>query len=206
MNIIEKLKTFKVEVTPEMEKAFAGEFLSELEVQKKLGKMEEDRDAWKKRAETAEETLKGFEGKDFEEITKDRDEWKKKFETLEEEQNKAKQAVELEEAINEHINGLKFKDEYRKRAYIEDLKREGYQVKDGKLIGASDFQKKYDADAFIDEKQQKLEEKRAKFTDRSKSQTDGSELTKDQIMAVTDRTERRKLISENMDLFSKGEE
>ena len=28
MNIIEKLKSFKVEVTPEMEKAFAGDFLS----------------------------------------------------------------------------------------------------------------------------------------------------------------------------------
>ena len=204
MNIIEKLKSFKVEVTPEMEKAFAGDFLSELEVQKKLGKTEEDRDAWKKRAETAEETLKGFEGKDFDGITKDRDEWKQKFETLEEEQNKAKQAAELEDAINEHVNGLNFKDEYRKRAYIEDLKKEGYQVKDGKLIGASDFQKKYDADAFVDEKQQKLEERKAKFTDKSRSKTDGSELTKDQIMAVTDRAERRKLISENMDLFSKG--
>ena len=65
MNIIEKLKQFNVEVTPEMEKAFSGDFLSELEVNKKLSKAENDRDSWKQRAETAEETLKGFEGKDF---------------------------------------------------------------------------------------------------------------------------------------------
>ena len=40
MNIIEKLKQFNVEVTPEMEKAFSGDFLSELEVNKKLSKAE----------------------------------------------------------------------------------------------------------------------------------------------------------------------
>lgn len=164
-----------------------------------------DRDTWKKRAETAEETLNGFEGKDFDGITKDRDEWKEKYETLAAEQDKAKQEAELETAINEHVSTLKFKDEWRKRAYIDDLKKEGYQVKDGKLIGASDFQKKYDADAFVDEKQQELETKRAKFTDKSKQQPSDTALTKEKIMEVQDRAERRKLISENMDLFSKGE-
>ena len=82
MNIIEKLKSFGVEITAEMEKAFTGDFLSEQEVEKKLGKAEKERDGWKERAETAESTLKGFEGKDFEGITKDRDEWKEKFEKM----------------------------------------------------------------------------------------------------------------------------
>ena len=35
MNIIDKLKTLGVEITPEIEKAFPGEFVSDLEVQKK---------------------------------------------------------------------------------------------------------------------------------------------------------------------------
>ena len=164
-----------------------------------------DRDTWKTRAETAEGTLKGFEGKDFDGITKDRDEWKEKFEELEAEQSKAKQEAELEAAINDHVSGLNFKDDYRKRAYIDDLKKEGYQVKDGKLIGASDFQKKYDADAFVDEKQQKLENKRAKFTTKTNQQTDGATPTKEQIMAMKDPTERQKAIRENIDLFQKGE-
>lgn len=164
-----------------------------------------ERDTWKTRAETAEGTLKGFEGKDFDGITKDRDAWKEKFEELEAEQSKAKQEAELEAAINDHVSGLNFKDDYRKRAYIDDLKKEGYQVKDGKLIGASDFQKKYDADAFVDEKQQKLENKRAKFTTKTNQQTDGATPTKDQIMALKDPAERQRAIRENIDLFQKGE-
>lgn len=164
-----------------------------------------DRDNWQKRAETAEGTLKNFDGKDYDGMVKDRDAWKEKFLKLEEEQKLADEKVTLEKAIEEHVSGLTFKDEYRKRAYIEDLRKAGYQVKDGKLIGASEFQKSYDADAFIDEKQKELEERRAKFTDKTNQQSGGGALTKDQIMAVQDRAERRKLISENMDLFRKGE-
>lgn len=164
-----------------------------------------DRDTWKKRAETAEETLNGFEGKDFDGITKDRDDWKEKYEALAAEQDKAKQEAELEAAINEHVSTLNFKDEWRKRAYIDDLKKEGYQVKDGKLIGASDFQKKYDADAFVDEKQQKLETRRAKFTTKSNQQTDGGSVSKEQIMSIKDPSERQKAIKEHIELFQKGE-
>lgn len=164
-----------------------------------------DRDTWKKRAETAEETLNGFEGKDFDGITKDRDDWKEKYEALAAEQDKAKQEAELEAAINEHVSTLNFKDEWRKRAYIDDLKKEGYQVKEGKLIGASDFQKKYDADAFVDEKQQELETRRAKFTTKSNQQTDGGSVSKEQIMSIKDPSERQKAIKEHIELFQKGE-
>ena len=39
MNIIDKLKSLGVEITPEIEKAFPGEFVSDLEVQKKNEKI-----------------------------------------------------------------------------------------------------------------------------------------------------------------------
>ena len=39
MNIIDKLKSLGVEITPEIEKAFPGEFVSDLEVQKKNDKI-----------------------------------------------------------------------------------------------------------------------------------------------------------------------
>ena len=167
MKIINELEKIGLELTEDQKKTvtkkFGEDVISNFEHEKKIEKAEAERDSWKERAETAEDTLKGFEGKDFKDITKDRDEWKKKFEKLEEEQNKAKQEAELEAAINDHVSGLNFKDEYRKRAYIDDLKKEGYQVKEGKLIGASDFQKKYDADAFVDEKQQKQEQQNRKW-------------------------------------------
>lgn len=200
VKIISELEKLGLKMTDEqkeaIKKSIGEEVYSESEHEKKVKKIEAERDGFKERAETAEDTLKGFEGKDLEGITKDRDAWKEKFETLE---------VELESAINEHVEGLKFKDEYRKRAYIEDLKKEGYQLKDGKLIGASDFQKKYDADAFGDEKQQNLENNRAKFTTKTNQQSDGTALTKEQIMDMKDPSERQKAIREHIDLFKKGE-
>ena len=56
MNIIDKLKTLGVEITPEIEKAFPGEFVSDLEVQKKNDKIA-TLEAEKKELETKQETL-----------------------------------------------------------------------------------------------------------------------------------------------------
>ena len=41
MNIIDKLKSFGVEVTGEMEKVFSGEWVSDLEIKKKTEKITE---------------------------------------------------------------------------------------------------------------------------------------------------------------------
>ena len=83
MNIVEKLKALGVEITAEIEKTFGGEFISEKESEKKLAKVQAENETLKERLTTAEETLKGFEGKDFDEITRERDEWKKKAEESE---------------------------------------------------------------------------------------------------------------------------
>ena len=81
MNLIEKLKAKNIEVTQEMEEILAGDFISVQEHERKIKRVEEERDKFKKDFETASETLKGFEGKDFEAIQKERDEWKEKYET-----------------------------------------------------------------------------------------------------------------------------
>ena len=64
--------------------------------------------------------------------------------------------------------------------------------------------KKRDASAFIDEDQQHLEQNKAKFTTQQKN-NNGETLTKDQIMAMRDPTERQRAIRENIGLFQKGE-
>lgn len=56
MNIVEKLKTLGVEITSEIEKAFPGEFVSDLEVQKKNDKIAV-LEAEKKDLEGKQETL-----------------------------------------------------------------------------------------------------------------------------------------------------
>lgn len=204
MNIIEKLKQFNVEVTPEMEKAFAGDFLSELEVTKKLNKAENDRDAWKKRAETAEETLKGFEGKDFDTITRERDEWKKKAEDAEKEYSAKEAEREKQELLKEAFAEIEFTSESAKKAIMAQI-AEGVSVKNGKLIGFNDLledAKKNDASAFVNKEQQNLEQNKAKFTTpmSNKGGKVGT-MTKDEIMAIKDRGERREAMLANKELF-----
>lgn len=175
MNIIEKLKQFNVEVTPEMEKAFSGDFLSELEVNKKLSKAENDRDSWKQRAETAEETLNGFDGKDFDTITRERDEWKKKAEDAEKEYSAKEAEREKQELLKEAFAEIEFTSESAKKAIMAQI-AEGVSVKNGKLIGFNDLledAKKNDASAFVDKEQQNLEQNKARFTTAMSNQNGG---------------------------------
>lgn len=207
MNIIEKLKQFNVEVTPEMDKAFSGEFLSEKEVEKKLSKAENDRDAWKGRAETAEETLKGFEGKDFDTITRERDEWKKKAEDAEKEYSAKEAEREKQELLKEAMAEIEFTSESARKAITAQI-AEGVSVKNGKLIGFNDLledAKKNDASAFVDKEQQNLEQNKARFTTAMNNQNNGGagSLTKKDIMAIKDPVERQQKIAENMSLFQK---
>ena len=196
MNIIEKLKQFNVEVTHEMEKAFAGDFLSELEVDKKLKKAEVDRDNWKQRAETAEETLKGFEGKDFDTITKERDEWKKKAEDAEKEYSAKEAEREKQELLKDAFADIEFTSESAKKAIMAQI-AENVSVKNGKLIGFNDLledAKKNDASAFVSKKD---DVKITSGTGISNSNS-GGVLTKKDIDSIKDTRDRQRAIAESL--------
>ena len=197
MNIIEKLKQFNVEVTPEMEKAFAGDFLSELEVNKKLSKAENDRDSWKQRAEAAEETLKGFEGKDFDTITRERDEWKKKAEDAEKEYSAKEAEREKTELLKEAFTEIEFTSESAKKAIMAQI-AEGVSVKNGKLIGFNDLledAKKNDASAFVSKKDDGI-----KITSGAGGNggLTGSVLTRKEIDYIKDTRDRQRAIAESL--------
>ena len=204
MNIVEKLKHFNVEVTPEMEKAFAGDFLSEKEVEKKLSKAESDRDAWKERAETAEETLKKFDGKDVDAMQKEIDGWKKKAEDAEKNFNAKEAEREKQELLKEAFADIEFTSNAAKNAIMAQIS-ENVSVKNGKLIGFNDLledAKKNDASAFVDKEQNNLEQGKARFTNPMNNQnSNNGNLTKKDIMAIKDPVERQRKIAENMSLF-----
>ena len=175
MNIVEKLKHFNVEVTAEMEKAFAGEFLSEKEVEKKLSKTESDRDAWKERAETAEETLKKFDGKDVDAMQREIDDWKKKAEDAVKEYSAKEAEREKQELLKEAFSDIEFTSNAAKNAIIAQIS-ENVSVKNGKLIGFNDLledAKKNDACAFVNKEQQSLEQNKARFTTAMNNQNGG---------------------------------
>ena len=81
-NMIDICKDFGIEIPAdkhaEFNKAVAENYKTVAEHEKKVNRLTDDLAAEKKRADDAVETLKGFEGKDFEAITRERDEWKRK--------------------------------------------------------------------------------------------------------------------------------
>lgn len=198
--LIETLKGFGIEVPEdkhaEVKKALSAHYKNVAEHDKAISRLETDRDGWKKRAETAEETLKGFEGKDFETITKERDEWKKKAEEAKTEYDAKISAREKEDLLKEAFADVKFTSESAKKAIMAQIS-DGVTVKNGKLIGFNDLleeAKKSDASAFVDEAAQKLEGGRAKFTT---TQNKGGAATKvytdkKEIMKIKDPSERQK--------------
>lgn len=210
LKVITELEKLGLELTDEMKesikKSIGEEVYSKGELEKKVRKAEEERDQYKTRAETAEETLKGFDGKDFDQITRERDEWKQKAELAEKDYNAKIAEREKNDLLKEACENIKFSSEAAKKAIMADIAA-SVSVKDGKLIGFNDLledARKNDASAFVNEEQQHLEQNRARFTAQQKNNT-GETLTKDQIMTMKDPAERQKAIRENIGLFQKGE-
>ena len=171
VKIISELEKIGIELTDEQKegirKSFGeDELYSKKEFDKKIAKAEDDRDEWKKRAETAEETLKGFDGKDLDTITKERDEWKEKAEKAEQNYNTKLAEREKEDLLKEAVKDIKFSSESAKKSIMADLAA-GVSVKNGKLIGLNDLldeAKRTDAGAFVSEKDQNNDNNEAMFT------------------------------------------
>lgn len=196
MDIFEMLKNAGVEIPEDKKEAFNTEFRktykSEAEVAKKVGAAEKDRDDWKERAEVAEETLKGFEGKDFEEITKDRDAWKEKFEKLETEQREASAKAERATMVAEFLKDTVFVNDITKKAIIsqledalsqdsakgksvEDLFNGIVKDKDGNLL----------PNIIVEESQQQAEQRRSNIVTRTlSSPKPGTKLSTAELMRL----------------------
>lgn len=210
-NIIEILKSNGIEVPEDkvatINKAVAENYKTVSEVEKKTSKLESERDSWKQRAETAEETLKGFEGKDLNAMQKEIDDWKEKATKAESEYNTKMAEHEKQELLKEAFADIEFTSESAKKAIMAQIS-ENVSVKNGKLIGFNDLledARKNDASAFVDKEQQNLEQNKARFTTSMNNQSGGNNgtLTKKDIMAIKDPTKRQSAIAQNIELFRK---
>lgn len=177
-------------------------------LQKENENLTHDRDTWKEKAETAEATLKGFEGVDLETMKRDLADWKKKAEDAEKNAQAQIYQRDFNDALKTELEGVKFSSEAAKRAIMAEIKESGLKLKDGKILGLNDLisqMKEKDASAFIDGEQQKAQQNAARFTQPFQRQNQGGGMTKDQIMGIRDASERQSAIAANMHLFSKGE-
>lgn len=180
-----------------------GKDISKL--QKENEKLTADRDKEKERADTAEETLKKFEGVDLETMNAELTAWKNKAETAEKDYAEKLAQRDFEDALKEEIGGYKFTSEAAKKAIMAEIREAGLKVKDGKILGLSDLiaqMKEKDASAFVDEKQEELEAGRAKpFTMPLNQGGINKKMTREEIFGIKDRTERQKAIAENLSEF-----
>lgn len=174
-------------------------------LQKENEKLTADRDKEKERADTAEETLKKFDGVDLETMQTELATWKSKAENAEKDYAAQIAKRDFEDALKEEIGGYKFTSEAAKKAIMAEIREAGLKVKDGKILGLSDLlaqMKEKDASAFVDEKQAQLEAGRAKpFTGPLNSGGGAKKMTREEIFGIKDRTERQKAIAENLSEF-----
>lgn len=126
-----------------------------------------DRDNWKIKAETAEETLKGFDGIDPEQIQKDLKEWQKKAEDAEKDYKEKLYERDFADALGKEFESIKFSSEAAKKQIMNDVKAAGLKLHDGKILGLNDLiaqMKESDASAFVDENAGKAKAVAARFT------------------------------------------
>ena len=208
ITMMNSLKSFGIEIPEDkqadVKKALSEHYKNAKEVAKTLTKVEGERDDWKERAETAEETLKGFDGIDPANIQTELAGWKKKAEDAEKEFNAKIYDRDFSDALKTALDDVKFSSDAAKRSVMADIKEAGLKLKDGKILGLNDLieqMKQSDASAFVDESQQQAQQNQARFTTHvGQQQTPGS-MTKKDIEAIKDPSERQAAIAQNIQLF-----
>ena len=178
-------------------------------LQKENDNLSADRDTWKEKAEAAEATLKGFKGVDLETMQKELSDWKQK--ATEAEKNAQAQLYERDfaDALKTEFEGIKFSSEAAKRAIMAEVKEAGLKLKDGKILGLNDLlsqMKEKDASAFVDDAQQQVQQNMARFTAPVGKQNTPGTMTRKDIEAIKDPSERQSAIASNLHLFGKGEQ
>ena len=156
-------------------------------VQKENEALASDRDKWKTQAETAEETLKKFDGVDLETMKTELSAWKQKAETAEKEFNRKMEERNFNDILTEAIKEEKGKNEKAIRALLdtENLMKSKNQKAD--IMKALNNLKTSEDSSFlfIDEKQQKAQQQAARFTTSFRGTGTGGTMTEADFRAMS---------------------
>ena len=196
MNIIDKLKSLGVEITAEMEKTFAGEWVSSLEVQKKADKIEELEKTNTKLAADQENLEKELQA--LKDAKPDADAMQNKIEeltaTLEKERNERKEKDE-----ESRLAGL-VEDFFKDKHFVNEITAEAIKTQlvgklssdeaRGKSINdlfdaiVKDDEGNYKPDIVIDEKTWKAQQNRSQILGNNINHPDGVSLSMAEIMKL----------------------
>lgn len=189
-NIEEILEQFGLKVPEgketEFKKVLHENYKTIAEYDKKVSRLETERDGYKEKLETAETTLKGFEGVDMDAIKTELENYKTKMKEQEEAHNKELYDRDFKDALNAAVSNIKFSSEAAKKSVIADIKASGLKLIDGKIMGLNDFIascREKDASAFIDEQQESLKNNQARFS-RPIETSGGKKPTMSELMKM----------------------
>ena len=196
MNIIDKLKSFGVEITPEMEKAFPGEFVSDLEIQKKNEKiiaLETEKKDLESKQENLEKELQTLK-----DAAPDADALNQKIAdltaTLESERKERKEKdeiVRLDGLVTDFFADKHFVNAITadaiKKQLVETLNSDearGKSVSDLFDAIVKDEKGNYKKDILIDDKTFKAQQNRSQIVGNNINQPDGAQLSMAELMKL----------------------
>lgn len=189
-NIDEILEQFGLKVPEgketEFKKVLHENYKTIAEYDKKVSRLETERDGYKEKLETAETTLKGFDGVDMDAIKTELENYKVKMKEQEDAHNKELYDRDFKDALNVAISNVKFSSEAAKKSVLADIKAAGLKLIDGKIMGLNDFIascKEKDASAFVDEQQENLKNNQARFSSPIKT-SGGKKPTMSELMKM----------------------
>lgn len=183
----------------EFDKAVAENYKTTAEHEKKVNRLTDDYNAEKKRADEAAETLKGFDGKDFDAITRERDEWKKKHDEAVADYKRQQEDREFTSALENAISEAKGKNAKAIMALLDTEKLRGSRNMEKDIKSAIEAVRTESGYLFEDNGG------KPQFSTNKSAPGNPGSLTREDIMKIPDRAERRAAMAKNQHLFTKGE-
>lgn len=200
-NMIEICKDFGIEIPAdkhaEFNKAVAENYKTVAEHEKKVNRLTDDLNAEKKRADDAVETLKGFEGKDFDAITRERDEWKRKHDEAVSTHQKEQEEREFNSTLESAISESKGKNAKAIMALLDMDKLRGSKNQEKDIKAALDALRTESGYLFEDNGGT------PRFTTPNTTPATPTNTTPKDILKIKDHSERQKAWAQY--LTSKGE-
>lgn len=190
-NVEDILKEYGIEIPEDKKedfhKVFHQNYKTVSEYDKKVGKLEAERDNLQEQLDAANTTLKEFEGVDAKELQKKLADYEEDMKKQKEEYEAALYDRDFSDALNTAMEQYKFSSEYAKKSVLAEIKEAGLKMIDGKIIGLNDLVetiKGKDASAFVDEEQENLEKGKATFTRSLNTRTKGGKLSMAELMKM----------------------
>jgi hypothetical protein len=201
--MIDICKDFGIEIPAdkhaEFNKAVAENYKTVAEHEKKVTRLTDDLAAEKKRADDAVETLKGFEGKDFDAITRERDEWKRKHDDAVASHQREQEEREFNSVLEAAITDAKGRNTKAILANLDVEKLKGSRNQEKDIKAALDLLRAENGYLFEDNGGT------PRFTDPkgNSGSPGGNNVTPKDILKIKDHSERQKAWAQY--LTTKGE-